>query len=108
MSGGHFQYEQDRLKWMIARPLMELIRYNKVKPEGWWDDDLWEGQVYSDDIIEEFKKGLEALRIAYVYIQRIDWLVSGDDGEDSFRKRLAHDLKNYHWMTTLGEDVEDD
>lgn len=107
MSGGHFQYEQSRFEWNIARPLAELIRTNKVKPEGWWDDDSWEGQLYSDETIEEFKKGLEALRVAYVYIQRIDWLVSGDDSEENFHKRLARDLKNYDWMTTLGEEEDE-
>jgi hypothetical protein len=28
-----------------------------------------------------------------VYAQRVDWLVSGDDGEESFITRLAEDLK---------------
>lgn len=107
MSGGHFEYEQDRFEWFIARPLAELIRNNKVKPDPdeWWGD--WTGQRYHDETIAEFKKALEALRVAYVYIQRIDWLVSGDDGEDDFHERLAHDLKNYHWMTTLGDDEDD-
>jgi hypothetical protein len=30
--------------------------------------------------------------MAQIYAQRIDWLVSGDDNEDSFHKRLAKDL----------------
>lgn len=105
MSGGHFEYEQDRFEWFIARPLAELIRNNKVKPDDWCGD--WQGQCYPDDIIHEFKNALEALRVAYVYVQRIDWLVSGDDGEETFRKRLAHDLKNYGWMTTLESDEDD-
>ena len=45
-----------------------------------------------DEVIEEFKKGLSYLQIAYVYAQRIDWLVSGDDGEESFITRLNDDL----------------
>jgi len=36
---------------------------------------------------------LAILRQAHVYAQRIDWLVSGDDGEDSFHRRLKHDLE---------------
>jgi hypothetical protein len=31
--------------------------------------------------------------MAEIYAQRIDWLLSGDDGEDSFRKRLKEDLE---------------
>jgi hypothetical protein len=34
------------------------------------------------------------LNQALIYAQRIDWLVSGDDGEDTFHARLAEDLKN--------------
>jgi hypothetical protein len=33
--------------------------------------------------------------MAQIYTQRIDWLVSGDDGEDSFRERLKEDLEEY-------------
>jgi hypothetical protein len=31
--------------------------------------------------------------MAEIYAQRIDWLLSGDDGEDSFRERLKEDLE---------------
>ena len=30
--------------------------------------------------------------MAQVYAHRIDWLVSGDDGEDSFHRRLKSDI----------------
>lgn len=33
--------------------------------------------------------------MAQIYTQRIDWLVSGDDSEDSFRERLKEDLEEY-------------
>jgi hypothetical protein len=33
------------------------------------------------------------LRQAYVYAQRIDWLVCGDDGEDSFQRRLKFEME---------------
>jgi hypothetical protein len=39
-------------------------------------------------------KGLEILKNAFVYTQRIDWLLSGDDSEESFHQRLKEDLKN--------------
>jgi len=50
------------------------------------------GCHFSPETIEEFKRGLLILRQAHVYAQRIDWLVSGDDGEDSFHRRLQNDL----------------
>jgi hypothetical protein len=48
---------------------------------------------YSDEVIMKFKEGIEALKKAYVYAQRIDWLLSGDDGEESFLRRLEEDLE---------------
>jgi len=40
----------------------------------------------------EFKKGLKILKEACVYAQRIDWLVSCDDSQESFHKRLKIEL----------------
>ena len=48
---------------------------------------------YSKETIREFKKGIALLKKAEVYAQRIDWLLSGDDGEDNFHERLKHDLE---------------
>ena len=49
---------------------------------------------YNKETIKEFKKGLAILKKAYVYAQRIDWLLSGDDGEESFHERLKEELDN--------------
>ena len=38
------------------------------------------------------KEGIEILKKAQIYAHRIDWLLSGDDGEESFLKRLEEDL----------------
>ncbi len=104
MSGGHFNYAQGRIEWEIAQPLFQEIAKNKVRPD-WIEEKDWEGQMWSDETIDEFKKGLEALRVAYIYAQRIDWLLSYDDGEDTFHKRLKHDLENFTF--NLFEEDED-
>lgn len=49
---------------------------------------------FSKETLSEFKTAVELLRKAAVYAQRIDWLLSGDDGEETFHKRLEEDLKN--------------
>jgi hypothetical protein len=33
------------------------------------------------------------IKIAQIYMQRMDWLISGDDGEESFLRRIDEDLK---------------
>ena len=88
MSGGAFDYDQYRLGY-IADSIEERI-LKKEKPDYWWGE--WKGQVYPDEVIEEYKKAIAYLKIALCYVQRVDWLISGDDGDDSFLKRLDQEL----------------
>lgn len=48
---------------------------------------------YTEETINEFRKGVEILKKARIYAQRIDWLLSGDDGEESFHERLNEELE---------------
>ena len=77
MSGGRFDYAQYRLDDII-----DSIK-NSI-----------EDNPYSlkEETLEEFLKGIEFLKKAYIYTQRIDWLLSGDDGEETFHERLKEDL----------------
>ena len=90
MSGGHFQYKQWEIG-NIADEVEQLILTNDSEEKDEWGDR--KGYHFSPETIEEFKKGLVLLRQAYVYAQRIDWFVSGDDGEDSFHNRLKFELE---------------
>ena len=90
MSGGHFQYKQWEIS-NIADEVEQLILTNDSEEKDEWGDR--KGYHYTPETIEEFKKGLVLLRQVYVYAQRIDWLVSGDDGEDSFHRRLKIELE---------------
>lgn len=47
---------------------------------------------YKDEVVEKMEEGLAAIRKAYIYAKRIDYLLSGDDGEASFLQRLQKDL----------------
>jgi len=87
MSGGHFEYRQYNIN-VIADEIQELIDNNGVYNKE-WDETI----EYSDEEIEVFRTAIVKLREAYVYAQRIDWYVSGDDGEDSFKERLSEDLE---------------
>jgi hypothetical protein len=85
MSGGHFNYKQHTLLDM-ADDIGSQILNNDSKEKNEWGDNI--GNNYSPETIEEFERAMVVLKMAYVYTQRIDWLLSGDDGEDSFHKRL--------------------
>ena len=89
MSGGHFQYKQYEIGY-IADEVEQLILTNTSKETNEWGD--IKGAFYSEETIAEFEHALKLLREAHIYVQRIDWLVSGDDGEDSFHSRLKFEL----------------
>ena len=90
MSGGHFDYNQDKIGY-IADEIERLISTNNDQSTNEWGYPV--GRGYSEETISEFQKAIQALRIAEVYAQRIDWLVSDDDSEESFHRRLAEDLE---------------
>lgn len=49
----------------------------------------------SDETIETMKEAYKNLRIAQIYAQRIDWMMSGDDGEETMQARLKDDLEEF-------------
>lgn len=92
MSGGYFDYKQlhigqiaDAIEEIVTGETTEVIRWETME-EAPLRDSLGEATI------AEFKKAVEVLRMAATYAHRIDWLLSSDDNEDSFRKRLAKDL----------------
>lgn len=91
MSGGHFDYDQYRID-QIAEDISQIIRNNKNEERDEWGSK--KGYFFPDEVIEEFKKAVQILDTAYVYVQRIDYLLSGDDGEDSFHSRLKEELNS--------------
>ena len=106
MSGGAFDYAQFRLQ-QIYESIKDEIDNNNVKPcpnaDNSWDEyankQFHENgdKRWKDETINTFKTGLKYIRLAYIYAQRIDWLLSGDDGEDNFHKRLIDDLHNFNF-----------
>ena len=89
MSGGHFSYKQHHMLDM-ADDIGGFILSNDSTEKNEFGDNI--GNRYSPETIAEFEKAVKALKLAYVYAQRIDWLLSGDDGEDSFHIRLQAQL----------------
>lgn len=89
MSGGHFDYKQYELRniadsieqAIIDNVSTELNEYGEPKSLG-----------LSEKTIRVFQQTARDLRQVLVYVQRIDWLLSGDDGEETFHNRLQDDM----------------
>jgi len=90
MSGGAFNYNQYRIQAIIDLIADIILKNDSTELDG---SGYRIGYGYPPEIIEKFKEGLEYLTKAQIYAQRIDWLVSGDDGEETFLKRLKSDLE---------------
>ena len=82
MSGGHFDYKQYQLT-MLAEEIEQEILDQRYADEDY---------RYSKKTIKKFKKAVKLLNRTYVYVQRIDYLVSSDDGEEDFHSRIKDEL----------------
>jgi len=89
VSGGAFDYSQYKIE-EIRDQIKEVVRNNDSTEKDEWGYD--KGHHYSKDTIEQFNIAIGCLGRAAVFAQRIDWLLSGDDGEESFHRRLHEDL----------------
>lgn len=81
MSGGFFDYQQ-----VYINDIADQI-------ETYILNDLENHDIQNPKVIKEIENGLKLLRIAAVYAKRIDWLVSGDNSEETFLERLTDELK---------------
>lgn len=91
MSGGYFNYDQYKII-QIVDEIQHLIDNNNSTEVNQWGDKI--GRNYSPEVIDKFKEAVCILKKAQIYAQRIDWLVSDDDGEKSFLIRLNEELNN--------------
>lgn len=107
MSGGRFNYNQYHIGEIADKIEHEIKKNGKPKTKKELESQPYFGAdyykenpeelnhyKYPDEVIEKFKEAVKALRVAQVYAQRVDWLLSGDDGEESFLRRLEEELKN--------------
>lgn len=91
MSGGAFDYMEYRLgDW--ADQIQDNIDDNEIPYDCSFTPDQWTGRRYSDETLAEFKETIKLLRQCKVRLKRIDYLLDGDDSEESFHKRLKEEL----------------
>jgi hypothetical protein len=83
MSGGTFDYAQYRLG-QLADDLEGYTESGKYWEEG--------EDAIPEDIIDDIHTAIALLARAQIYVQRLDWLIAGDDGEDAYRRRLSEEL----------------
>lgn len=89
ISGGHFDYSEHHIT-DIADSIETLIRNNEDDSKDNWGE--VRGRFYPQEVLDKFRIAEATLRFAAAMAHRVDYLVSGDDGEDSFLRRWDEDL----------------
>jgi hypothetical protein len=77
VSGGFFDYDQYKIMEHA-----DTIRAEAVSKDF----------PYSRETQDKFLVACYHLTKARIYLNRIDWFLSGDDGEETFHQRLKEDL----------------
>jgi len=86
MSGGFFEYKQHCISNIIDDMEKLLLSGN-----------------FPFEIEGEIKDCISLLRKSYVYVQRIDWFLSDNDGYETFIVRLKEDLAKVKQLETVCE-----
>lgn len=84
MSGGYFEYNQYKLE-VMAEEIESLIEYNNTSHKNIYGE-IMAARNLDSETIEKFKETAYNLRRTREMVQRIDWLLSSDDSEQSFKK----------------------
>ena len=113
MSGGAFDYKQWHIGNIADQIEQEVIRSGKPIPKQRWQ--YWEidrfrehpeeavNYAYPEPVLRRMEEAVYALRAAAIYAQRVDYLLSGDDGEESFEERLQEELAELNKKSKVGE-----
>jgi hypothetical protein len=89
MSGGHLFHQQHRIE-EIAGEIESLIWTNDDESIDQYGERS--GNAYPPEIIEKLYTAAYALRRAAAMVQRIDYLLSGDNGQDTFLRLWEEDI----------------
>lgn len=113
MSGGFFDYKQWHINNIADSIEHEVIRSGKPIPRQRWQ--YWEidrfkehpeeavNYAYPESTLRLMEEAVYALRAAAIYAQRVDYLLCGDDCEDSFENRLKEELAELNEKSKVGE-----
>lgn len=113
MSGGFFDYKQWHIESIADQIEQEVIMSGKPIPSSKWDFFMREkynetheqpmNYAFPEEVLRRMEEAIYALRRAYIYAHRVDYLVCGDDGEESFMERLKKELAELDSKSKMGE-----
>ena len=106
---------QSTKRYMSDTPDAEQIPVLYSIHHCYYDHYLYEADVLEllDETIDAMKEAYRQIRIAEIYATRIDWVMSGDDGEDTLQERLNEELEAFEkefqtkdWTCSYGDEED--
>ena len=94
MSGGYFEYQDWRLDEIANRLRLAIARCRTGNKY----------YKYSNDFLNEMIDAHNKARELRATLHRIDWVLSADNGEDSYFEYLAEDLKEIEYDNPMKDD----
>ena len=88
MSGGSLDYFYYRFEEPIE----------KIEKEIKWGKNKW-----SSEVLSEFQNAIKYLKIAQIYSHNVEWLLSGDYGDNSFLETVKEDFEELKKNQTIIE-----
>lgn len=113
MSGGHWDNQQWHIDNIADGIEQEVIISGKPIPRQRWE--YWQMEhfkehpedavnyAYPESTLRRMEEAVYALKRAAIYAQRVDYLLCGDDGEESFEERLQKELAELDSKSKMGE-----
>jgi len=86
MSGGHFDY----IQYQIDETARLIQRFLDKQTDSDWDKEFIDS--LRPETVAVIQDAVYQIEKAAILAHRIDYLLSGDDGEDSFHRRIKEDL----------------
>lgn len=102
MSGGRYEYVQYRINDIIDYLQDQIDKSGQEIPieDRWMSKDYYEKYPeeafytkHSEEVLKIMKEAIGKLKESFIFAQRLDWYLSGDDGEESLIRRLNKELK---------------
>ena len=102
MSGGAFDYKNFHINEIAEDIQKQLDRQGKErdKYELYMQDEFYEKYpeekiypTFDSRVQHEMKNAVKLLKLASIYAHRVDYFLSGDDGEENFLERLNSEIK---------------
>jgi len=94
MSGAYLDYSDWDIR-NLADQIDNEIDRNRSTEKDEYGDDI--SQHFSETTMDKFREAVHLLKKASIMVNRIDYLLEGDDSEETFHERWEEDLRP--WTT---------